>query len=121
MKVVVADDDKIVMHVLTTGLKKRGIDVIAAFDAMQAVMMTMRMAPDVVVLDINMPGGTAAEAIKRIKGSTKTNGIPVVAITGSATPEARQNAIDLGAVECLEKPIDLDALAELLKRLSSGG
>lgn len=121
MKVVVADDDKVLMQVLTTGLKKRGIDVIAAFDAMQAVMATMRSAPDAVVLDLNMPGGTGAEALKRIKGSSKTAGIPVVAMTGSATPEARQNALDLGAVECIEKPVNLDALAELLKRLAAGG
>jgi DNA-binding response OmpR family regulator len=119
MKVLIADDDKVLMQVLTTGLKKRGIDSVSAFDTMQAVMTAMRAEPDVVLVDINMPGGTGVEAIRRIKGSAKTSAIPVVAMTGTATEAARKTALDLGAVECLEKPLDLDALADLLKGLVS--
>jgi CheY-like chemotaxis protein len=118
MKVVVADDDAVVIQILSMGLRKRGFEVVTALDAMQAVMATMKNAPDAVVLDLNMPGGTGVEAIRRLKNSTKTNMIPVVAITGSATPEARQSALDLGAVECIEKPVDLDALAGLLAGLT---
>jgi CheY-like chemotaxis protein len=118
MKVVLADDDKVVVQMISAGLKKRGIEIIPAFDAMQAVMATMKSAPDAVIMDLNMPGGTGVEAVRRIKGSTKTGVIPIVAITGSATEEARRSALDLGAVECLEKPIDLDALAALLQRLT---
>ena len=120
MKVLIADDDRVLMQVLTSGLKKRGMEPIQAFDAMQAVMATMRSAPDVILLDINMPGGTGVDALKRLKASTKTSMIPVVAMTGTASDEARQNALDMGAVECLEKPLDLDSLAELLKRLAEG-
>ena len=121
MKVLIADDDKVLMQMLTVGLKKRGIDSVAAFDTMQAVMSAMRAGPDVALVDINMPGGTGVEAIRRIKGSTKTGGIPIVAMTGSATPEARKHALELGAVDCLEKPLDLDALAELLESLAGEG
>jgi CheY-like chemotaxis protein len=118
VKVVLADDDRVVVQMISAGLKKRGIDTIPAFDAMQAVMATMRSSPDAVIMDLNMPGGTGVEAVRRIKGSSKTSIIPIVAITGSATEEARQSALDLGAAECIEKPVDLDALAELLKRLT---
>jgi DNA-binding NtrC family response regulator len=61
------------------------------------------------------------EAVRRIKNSSKTSAIPIVAITGSATPEARKNALDLGAVDCIEKPVDVEKLAELLKKLIEGG
>lgn len=120
MKVLIADDDKVLVQLLTVGLKKRGIDAVTAFDTMQAVMSAQRSSPDVALVDINMPGGTGVEAIKRIKGSTKTGAMPVIAMTGSATPEARKSALDMGAVECIEKPIDLDRLAELLKSLTEG-
>ena len=113
-KVVLADDDPVVIQMLSGALRKRGFDVISAFDAMQAVMAVMKQMPDAVVMDINMPGGTGVEALRRIKHSTKTSGIPVVVITGSATAEARKNALDLGAVECLEKPVDVEKLADLL-------
>jgi CheY-like chemotaxis protein len=118
MKVVLADDDRVVVQMITAGLKKRGIQTIPAFDAMQAVMATMRSEPDAVIMDLNMPGGTGIEAVRRIKGSSKTSVIPIVAITGSATEEARQNALDLGAAGCLEKPVDVDALADLLEGLT---
>jgi CheY-like chemotaxis protein len=121
MKVLIADDDKVLMGVLTAGLKKRGIDSVSAFDTMQAVMSAMRNEPDVVLVDINMPGGTGVEAIRRIKGSSKTSAIPIVAMTGTATPEARKSALDLGAVDCIEKPIDVDALADLIKSLAGQG
>jgi CheY-like chemotaxis protein len=120
MKVLLADDDKVVVQMLSVGLKKRGIDVIPAFDTMQAVMSAMKQQPDAVVVDLNMPGGTGVEAVRRIKGSSKTGAIPVVAITGSATPEARRSAVDLGAVDCIEKPIDPNALADLLEKLVGG-
>lgn len=118
MRVVVADDDKIVVEMLSTGLRKRGIDVTPAFDAMQAVMHTMKTLPDAVVMDLNMPGGTGVEAVRRIKGSSKTGTIPIVAITGSATPAARQSALDLGAVDVIEKPVEADALAEILRQIT---
>ena len=120
MKVLIADDDKVLVQLLSVGLKKRGIDSVTAFDTMQAVMSAMRGSPDAALVDINMPGGTGVEAIKRIKGSTKTGAIPVIAMTGSATPESRKSALDMGAVECIEKPIDLDRLVELLKSLVEG-
>ena len=58
MKVVIADDDKVVIRLLSAGLRRSGFEVIPAYDAMQAIMATMRHLPDVVLLDINMPGGT---------------------------------------------------------------
>jgi two-component system cell cycle response regulator DivK len=121
MKVLIADDDQVLMQLLMSGLKKRGIEPVAAFDAMQAVMVALKSVPDVVLLDINMPGGTGMEALKRIKGSAKTSAVPVIAMTGTATEEVRKSAIEMGAVECLEKPLDIDALAELLKRVAGEG
>lgn len=119
MKVVIADDDPIVIQMLGAGLRKRGFEVTAAFDAMQAVMATMKNVPDAVVMDINMPGGTGIEALRRIRNSTKTSGVPVVAITGSASEEVRKHALELGAAELLAKPIDVDALADLLTQLTA--
>ena len=85
---------------------------IPAFDAMQAVMNAMRQPLDLVLLDINMPGGTGMEVLKRLKNSSKTRRIPVVVITGStdATLPAQANA--LGAVQFLTKPVDPEVLLQ---------
>jgi DNA-binding response OmpR family regulator len=75
MKVVLADDDKVVVQMIAAGLKKRGIDTIPAFDNMQAVMATMKSTPDPVIMDLSMPGGSGIEAVRRIKVAELLKGL----------------------------------------------
>lgn len=117
MKILVADDDPVIVTLLGTGLRKRGFEVDVANDTMQVVMKAMRGEPDAIVLDINMPGGTGIAALQRLKQSIKTNMIPVLAITGSATEEVQNEALALGAVDCIEKPIDIEDLSQRLTSL----
>lgn len=77
-----------------------------AHDAMQAFMRAMRLPPDVIVLDVQMPGGTGLAALKRLKQSAKTSQIPVVVLTGSVNLEAAASFNALGATEFLRKPVD---------------
>ena len=74
----------------------------------------MRVAPDAIVLDINMPGGSGIEVLKRLKRSTKTHRIPIVVVSGSDDPEVRQAAMELGVTDFLTKPVDLDQLCKIL-------
>ncbi len=117
MKVLVADDDPIIAHLIRSGLRTKGWQVDVASDAMQAVMFTMRSAPDAIILDINMPGGTGTTALKRLKASSKTRFIPVVVLTGSSSPGIAAEVHALGAEEFLAKPVDIDALDSALRRL----
>jgi CheY-like chemotaxis protein len=117
LKILVADDDPVTLRYLTAGLEHHGFTVVGAVDAMQAVMKAIQGLPDAVVLDIKMPGGTGVTALKRIKQSTKSQHIPVIAITGSPRPEVRAEVLGLGAVDCLEKPVDVEALAAMLTGL----
>lgn len=110
MKVLIADDDPLIVQILRSGLRARGWDVIVAADAMQAGMFAMQASPDVIVLDLNMPGGTGLAALKRLKQSVKTSQIPVVILSGETNPTILQGAKDLGAEVFLAKPVDLDAL-----------
>jgi two-component system cell cycle response regulator DivK len=117
MKVLVADDDPVLAHLLRSGLREKGWEVEVASDAMQAVMFTMRAAPDAIVLDINMPGGTGTTALKRLKASTKTRFIPVLVLSGSTDPGAAAEVRALGAEEFMAKPVDIDPLDTALRRL----
>lgn len=117
MKILIADDDRVVVTYLSAGLRKLGFEVDVALDTMQAVMKAVRNAPDAIVLDIQMPGGTGITALERFSASTHTQTTPVIVITGSATPEVRDQALALGAVDCLQKPVDVTALAERLRAL----
>lgn len=113
MMVLIADDDRGLVHMLGAQFKKRGWDVVQAFDAMQAVMYSTRPPqPDVVLLDLGMPGGTGFKVLQRLSRSAKTSNIPVVVITGSQDDEEKERALGMGAVGLLHKPVEPEAVID---------
>jgi DNA-binding response OmpR family regulator len=111
MKILIADDDRVLNHLLTSRLKVKGCEVVNAFDAMQALMSAMRSTPDVILLDIHMPGGTGIEALKKLKANSKTAMIPVIVLSGSMDPNAAAALVcDLGAADFIPKPADPEAV-----------
>jgi DNA-binding response OmpR family regulator len=114
MKVLLADDDRVLTHLLSSRLRAKGAETIVAHDAMQAFMSAMRSPPDVIVLDIQMPGGTGIEALKKLKQSAKTSLIPVIVLSGSVEAETSELVKALGAAEFLLKPLDPDTLYPML-------
>jgi DNA-binding NarL/FixJ family response regulator len=90
---------------------------------MQTLMFAMRPPmPALIILDINMPGGTGLEALRKLKMSAKTTGIPVVVLSGSDDATMPEQVKGLGAEGYLPKPIDPDALVSAVRRcgLSAG-
>jgi CheY-like chemotaxis protein len=77
----------------------------------------MRTQPNLIILDINMPGGSGIEVLKRLKNSTKTRDIPVLVISGNAGPDIRDLVKRLGAVELLQKPLNGEALCAIVSPL----
>jgi CheY-like chemotaxis protein len=118
MRILVADDDRIVVTLVAGLLRKKGHEVQQVFDAMQALMFAMRSpAPDVIILDINMPGGTGIEAIKRLKASLNTALIPVIILSGTTDPQMPEKVKTLGADAFLSKPVDAAALYAALAKV----
>ena len=118
MKLLIADDDRVLTHLLSARLRAKGWTVTIAYDAMQAMMYAMRATPDVILLDINMPGGTGVEALRKLKVSTRTSQIPVVVLSGSIDPGDEAMVRGLGAEGFVTKPADVDELHLLLTRLA---
>jgi CheY-like chemotaxis protein len=114
--VLLADDDKVQTMMLSTQLRARGYSVAAAYDATYTFMVAMKSPPDVVVLDIQMPGGTGRAVLERLKGSSRTMQIPVVVLSGIHDPNVVNEVMALGAFEYLHKPVDVDVLDKALRR-----
>ncbi|HEV2085346.1 MAG TPA: response regulator [Gemmatimonadales bacterium] len=114
MKVLLADDDKVLTHLLSSGLRAKGVETVVTHDAMQALMSALRSPPDVIVLDVQMPGGTGIEALKKLKQSARTSHIPVIVLSGSVAPATSEVVKALGAIEFLLKPIGPDTLYAVL-------
>ncbi len=115
-KVLIADDSRFQRQMMASSLFSRKFEIIFAADTLQTCMLAMRSSPDVILLDINMPGGTGIEVLKRLRVSVKTQQIPVIVITGNESPQTEQAARELGAFDFLHKPVDLEKLSDVVDR-----
>jgi len=114
-KVLVADDERQIRDLLSEFLTSEGYEVLLASDGEEATGLAEREYPDVILLDVKMPGIDGIEVCKRLKAEPKTQFIPVIMITGYV--DNKMAAIEAGADDFVNKPIDLVELAVRLKSI----
>ena len=119
-RVLVVDDDRIVHTIVRAAIEKHGYTVFSAFDAMQVPMMARQLKPDLIVLDINMPGGGGFEAFRRLQMISWTAAIPVLVHTVLSHADVRHHIAPSPSVEYLAKPaLPDDILGAVRKFLPS--
>jgi CheY-like chemotaxis protein len=114
VKILLADDDRILTHLISSRLRPRGVETIVTHDAMQVLMSATRSPPDVIVLDIQMPGGTGIQALRKLKSLAKTSMIPVLVMSSNGDAETIAQVKELGAHDFLLKPVQPEALYRAL-------
>ena len=117
MTILIADDDRALVLLLSKHLLKKGFEVTGAYDAMQASITAMRKPVDAVILDIGMPAGTGYEVLKRMRSNLKSSLTPVIVLSGSIRPDEEEKVKTLGADAFLKKPVDFAELDSVLARL----
>jgi putative two-component system response regulator len=115
-KILLVDDESASRAALETLLRREGFEVHDASDGATALAECVSFRPDLVLLDVLMPGMSGFEVCKRIKAAPETRLTPVVLITGLSATEDRIKGINAGADDFLSKPIDFN---ELLARTRS--
>jgi DNA-binding response OmpR family regulator len=108
--ILVVDDDADVRLALGMLLKSRGYGVVAAEDAISAMKLAVASSPDLVLLDIGLPGGEGFVVMQRFQALPALAAVPVIVITGRDLAETKEKAIGLGAVAFLQKPVDNRAI-----------
>jgi CheY-like chemotaxis protein len=115
-RVLVADDNESARELLTCVLESRGYSVITACDGFQALQELKYSSPDLLLLDIEMPGMNGCEVCALVKSQSATRDIPVVLVSGLA--DTAERALTSGADGFVLKPFGLDALiTEVRKHL----
>lgn len=115
-KILLVDDESASRAALETLLRREGFEVHDASGGAAALAECASFRPDLVLLDVLMPGMSGFEVCKRIKAAPETRLTPVVLITGLSATEDRIKGINVGADDFLSKPIDFN---ELLARTRS--
>jgi CheY-like chemotaxis protein len=109
-RILIADDDPLFRECLGEFVRECGWATMLASDSMQAVMFAIRGEPDVVLLDVSMPGGSGLVALERLRGNLRTRDLPVIVITGDGDPTAEPRAHALGVRAFLRKPLEMELL-----------
>jgi len=107
--ILVVDDEPQIRDLLKRFLTLRGYKVRVASDGQQALTMVEQEAPQLIVLDVYMPGINGVEVLRQLRRKKYTGG--VILLTGSQDDKLLQEALDLGSVDVMGKPVDLERLA----------
>ena len=120
VKVLVVDDEPMMVNFLRTGLRYEGFDVIGASDGSSALALAKSFQPDLVILDLMMPGIDGYEVCHQLRGDPD---LGIIMVTAKDETSDRVLGLDLGADDYLVKPFDFDELLSrmraVLRRLKS--
>ncbi len=116
LKVLVVDDSKLNVMIVKDILETEEYSVFSSYDGNSVIEMCYEISPDVILLDIIMPGMDGFQVCKLLKNNTRTKDIPVIMITSRTNSSDVKRALDLGAFDYIKKPIDE---VELIARIQS--
>jgi DNA-binding response OmpR family regulator len=112
--VLIVDDEPHIVNLIKLSLNKEKYDVTGAYSAREALMHMEKAIPDIVVLDLMMPGINGYELCKALRENPKTRDVPVLILSAKSQMNDKLHAIDVGADDYMTKPFDP---MELVKRI----
>ena len=118
--VLLVDDDEDLLVALAAPLRRRGFDVAVATDAVTAVATAIKRSPDVVVLDLGLPGGDGLTVMQRLHSLPQLAVVPVIVLSGRDPEKNQAAALGAGAAAYLTKPIAPDVLAGAVAEALAG-
>jgi len=109
-RILVVDDNRTNLKLVSELLAHEGHEVISAIDAEQAQILAHTILPDLILMDIALPGMDGLTLTRHLKADSRTRHIPVVALTAFAMKGDEQKALDAGCDGYITKPIDTRSL-----------
>ncbi|MCA1843164.1 MAG: response regulator [Actinobacteria bacterium] len=119
-RILLVEDNEMNRDMLSRRLERRGYEVIVAVDGEEGVARAKADAPDLVVMDLSLPGIDGWEATRQLKAAAETRAIPVLALTAHAMAGDREKALAAGCDDFDTKPVDLPRLVGKVERLLGG-
>lgn len=117
MQILTIDDDPAFQLLISTLLRSRNIAVVGAADAIQAISIAREKRPDVILLDIGLPGGDGFLILERLKANKLLSTIPVIIVTARNLKEVEEKALRAGAAASLQKPVNIDGLLTVIEEV----
>lgn len=116
-KILLVEDNELNRDMLSRRLARRGYTVVLAEDGLEGLSRAQQEHPDLVIMDMSLPGMDGWEATRRLKGTPATAAIPVLALTAHALAEDRERTKAAGCDDFDTKPVDFARLVEKIEAL----
>jgi two-component system, OmpR family, alkaline phosphatase synthesis response regulator PhoP len=111
------DDEHELVEMIGLRLEKMGYEVISSPDGESGLDKIKSTEPDLVLLDLLLPGIDGWEVARRIRANPKTAKTPIAIITASRQEASEKKAFDVGAIRIIEKPFDYQDILEVVEKL----
>lgn len=111
-RILVVDDVRFIMEMIASLFRSRGHEVFTATDGLEALDVARQERPDLVLLDIAMPGMDGIEVTRQLRREDGTRSIPILMITAQSDRQSVARAIEAGANDCIAKPFQNETLLE---------
>jgi len=109
-KILLVEDSEMSRDMLARRLARRGYEVVIAVDGGQGVTLAQTEAPDLILMDMNLPVLDGSEATRQLRAAPATRSIPIIALTAHAMSGDREKALEAGCDDYDTKPIELERL-----------
>lgn len=116
-KILVVDDNEMNLDILRRFLKRKHYQVLAARNGNLALEMVEKQPPDLIIMDLSMPGMDGWEATKRLKADGRVNDIPIIVLSAHPLEADKKSAFEAGCDAYDVKPIDSWRLLRKIRRL----
>jgi DNA-binding response OmpR family regulator len=117
LKVLVVDDEENIQELIRLGLRYEGFQVESASDGSDGISAAQRLNPDLVILDLMLPGMDGLEVCRRLRSNPTTQDIPILMLTAKDEVRDRVVGLDTGADDYLTKPFDFEELVARVKAI----
>ncbi len=109
-KILIIEDDPVTRRIIDVQLRAAGYETALAFDGMTALRTAQKERPDLVILDLGLPGGDGFNVMERFKQLTPLSTIPIIVFSARDPAQYEERALNAGALAFLPKPLDNEAL-----------
>ncbi len=107
-KILIVDDQPINIKIIQRKIEKAGMDVLVAHNGQECLDIVAEVKPDIILLDVMMPEMDGIETCKRLQADSVNRDIPIIFITAKSAKEDVLTGLDIGAVDYITKPLELD-------------